>query len=181
MHLLEWKCLNCDWNVTKFCSLGSNDNLSALVQIVAWHRTGNKPLLYLNQWWSKSLMHICVTRPQGVKLRPDSTFGIQSFLNIERSEVIFWFMYYMIENRNSSQDICYSVQAYGGQNFKRPIFCIITGTCDNDFPRCLLTSQVVRFFLFLSWIRVYCWLPACDIHDIRRDPLRSWYMNIMVQ
>ena len=49
----------------KFVPVGQNDNIPALVQIMAWRRTGDKPL-------SEPMMvrlptHICVTRPQWVK------------------------------------------------------------------------------------------------------------------
>ena len=49
----------------KFVPTGSINNISALVQIVAWRRPGDKPL-------SEPMMinlptHICVTRPQWVK------------------------------------------------------------------------------------------------------------------
>ena len=49
----------------KFVPMGPINNIPALVQIMAWHRPGDKPL-------SESMMvslltHICVTRPQWVK------------------------------------------------------------------------------------------------------------------
>ena len=51
----------------KFVPKGSFNNISALVQIMAWRRPGDKPL-------SESMMvnlptHICVTRPQWVNER----------------------------------------------------------------------------------------------------------------
>ena len=52
----------------KFVSNGPNNNIPALVQIMAWRRSGDKPL-------SEPMMvslptHICVTRPQWVKRPP---------------------------------------------------------------------------------------------------------------
>ena len=52
----------------KFVSKGPINNIPALVQIMAWRRTGDKPL-------SESMMvnlstHICVTRPQWVNNIP---------------------------------------------------------------------------------------------------------------
>ena len=44
---LQWKCLNFNYNMysfTKVYSQGSIDYKSTLVQVVAWHRTGEKPL-----------------------------------------------------------------------------------------------------------------------------------------
>ena len=52
-------------NSPKFVPKGPTNNIPALVQIMAWHRPGDKPL-------SEPMMirlstHICVTRPQWVK------------------------------------------------------------------------------------------------------------------
>ena len=41
---------------------GPIDNMTALVQIMAWRRTDH----YLNQWWPRLPIHMCVTRPQWV-------------------------------------------------------------------------------------------------------------------
>ena len=56
----------------KFCSQGPINNISALVQIMAWHCAGYKPL-------SEAMMvslptHIWVTRPQWVKKSRTSPF-----------------------------------------------------------------------------------------------------------
>ena len=53
----------------KFILKGQINNISALVQMMAWHRLGDKPL-------SKPMMfslltHVCSTRPQWVKEGPD--------------------------------------------------------------------------------------------------------------
>ena len=64
MHFLEWKCLNFDWDFTyrKFVPKGPINNISALVQIMAWHKLGDKPLSepMMVSW----LTHVCVTWPQ---------------------------------------------------------------------------------------------------------------------
>ena len=65
MHFLEWNCMNFDFNFTEVCSWGLINNILALVQIMAWHQPGDKPL-------SEPMMvrlptQICVTRPQWVK------------------------------------------------------------------------------------------------------------------
>ena len=46
----------------KFVSKGPINNNPALVQIMAWRRSGNKPLL--EAMMVSLLTHICVTRPQ---------------------------------------------------------------------------------------------------------------------
>ena len=50
----------------KFVPMGSINNISALVQIMAWRRPGDKPLC--EPMMNSLLTHICVTRPQWVKL-----------------------------------------------------------------------------------------------------------------
>ena len=42
-HFLERKLLNVSYNFLQMCSLGLIDNMAALVQIMAWRRTGDKP------------------------------------------------------------------------------------------------------------------------------------------
>ena len=49
----------------KFVSKGSINNITALVQKMAWHRPGNKPLS--EPMMVNLLTHTCVTRPQWVK------------------------------------------------------------------------------------------------------------------
>ena len=48
----------------KFVPKGPINNIPALVQIMAWHRTGDKPLS--EPMMGSLLTHICVTRPQWV-------------------------------------------------------------------------------------------------------------------
>ena len=50
----------------KFVPKIRTNNIPALVQIMAWHRPGDKPLS--EPMMISSLTHICVTRPQWVKL-----------------------------------------------------------------------------------------------------------------
>ena len=44
MHFLEWKWLNFEYDLTEVCSWGPIYNNTAMVQIMAWCRIGNKPL-----------------------------------------------------------------------------------------------------------------------------------------
>ena len=64
-----FKCIFLNENVwtsiqisLKFVPKGPIDNISALVQIMAWRRPGNKPLS--EPMLIILLMHICITRPQ---------------------------------------------------------------------------------------------------------------------
>ena len=61
----------------KFVPNGPINNIPSLIQIMAWHRPGDKPLS--EPMMVRSLMHIWVTRPQWVKWRQcfqQSTFHL---------------------------------------------------------------------------------------------------------
>ena len=66
--IFKWICLYA-WNpITmslKFVSKGPNNNILALVQIMAWCRPGDKSLYW--PMMVSLLSHICVTRPQWAK------------------------------------------------------------------------------------------------------------------
>ena len=65
VHFVEWKCLNSEKKSQKFVPKGPINNIPSLVQIMAWRRTGDKPLS--EPMMVCLLTHICVTRPQWVK------------------------------------------------------------------------------------------------------------------
>ena len=53
----------------KYVPCGLINNMATLVQIMAWHRTGDRH--YLKPYWYVVMTHICVIRPQWVStLRP---------------------------------------------------------------------------------------------------------------
>ena len=69
-----FKCIFLDENIwisikilLKFVPKGPINNILALVQIMAWRRAGDKPLS--EPMMVRLPMHICVTRPQWVKLK----------------------------------------------------------------------------------------------------------------
>ena len=66
MHFLEWRCINFNQDFTEICSKCSVNNFPSLVQITAWRRPGDKPLS--EPVMVNFLTHICVTRPQWVKV-----------------------------------------------------------------------------------------------------------------
>ena len=63
---LEWKCMDFAW--LKCVSQVRINNISALVQIMAWRRQGDKPLS--EPMMVSLLMHTCITRPQRVNKIP---------------------------------------------------------------------------------------------------------------
>ena len=58
----------------KFVPKGPINNNPALVQIMAWHRTGDKPLS--EPMIVSLLTHICVTRPQWVKQACSACYSV---------------------------------------------------------------------------------------------------------
>ena len=78
-----FKCISLRENVwisidisLKFIPMGPIDNIPALVQIMAWHRSGDKPLS--EPMVVRLPTHICVTRPQWVK-QNDQHFADDTF------------------------------------------------------------------------------------------------------
>ena len=45
VHFLEWKCLNLYWHSLTFILKGQINNIPALIQVMAWHQSGDKPLV----------------------------------------------------------------------------------------------------------------------------------------
>ena len=64
----------------KFVPKGRINNIPTLVQIMAWRRLGDKPLS--EPMMVNSLTHICVSRPQWVKLSETTHFQNIIFKNI---------------------------------------------------------------------------------------------------
>ena len=65
IHFLEWKCMIFKKFSLKFVPNVPTNNNPALVQIMAWRRSGDKPLS--ESMVVSLLTHICVNRPQRVK------------------------------------------------------------------------------------------------------------------
>ena len=63
----------------KFVPMGSNDNKSALVQVMAWRRTSDKPLP--EQTLTQFFMHICGTRGRWVN-RTSHIYAVLSFYRL---------------------------------------------------------------------------------------------------
>ena len=79
-----FKCIFLNENVwisikisLKFVPKGPINNIPSLVQIMAWRRSGDKPLSEATM--ESLLTHICVTRPQWVKYRLGDTFRSSVF------------------------------------------------------------------------------------------------------
>ena len=67
------------WILIKFhWSFFPINNIPALVQVMAWRRSGNKPLS--EPVMVRLPMHICITRPQGVNLHCVQIYHIQMTL-----------------------------------------------------------------------------------------------------
>ena len=70
MHFLEWKCMNFADDITEVCSnKGPINHLPALVQIMVWHRPGDKPLS--EPMMVRLPIHIYATRPWWIEGDPE--------------------------------------------------------------------------------------------------------------
>ena len=68
LHFCEWKCMI---KISlKFVPKDPINNIPALVQVIAWHRPGSKPLP--EPMMFHLLMHKCVTRPQWLNVGRES-------------------------------------------------------------------------------------------------------------
>ena len=65
VHFLEWIYFNWDWFFPDFFSKSQIDNIPALVQMMPWRRSGDKPTS--EPMMVCLLTHIFVTQPQWVK------------------------------------------------------------------------------------------------------------------
>ena len=65
---------------TEVCSQGPTNNIPASVQIMAWRRSGDKPLT--EPMMIGLVTHICVTRPQWVKRHQISYISQQQTFNV---------------------------------------------------------------------------------------------------
>ena len=89
----------------KFASKGSINNIPALVQIMAWHRPGDKPLS--EPMMVSLLTHICVTRPQWVNLMRVS---VSSFL--------------ITVSTRCSGHLLFLIFSHNITDFSRPFVCL---------------------------------------------------------
>ena len=87
-YIFKWIFLNENVRISikislKFVPKGPINNIPALVQIMAWHRPGDKPLS--EPMMVSLLTHICVTRPQWVKgwAFGDKPMGTQPFNELQ--------------------------------------------------------------------------------------------------
>ena len=71
----------------KFVPKGSIDNTSTLVKVMAWGRTGDKPLF--DSMMTQFSGHLCVTRPLWVTYENKFHNTIYTYLNIAGEDVIW--------------------------------------------------------------------------------------------
>ena len=76
----------------KFVPKGRINNNRALVQIMAWRRSGDKPLS--EPMMVSLLTHICVTRPQWVNCAIQLQITSSIFKNIKSLFLIFWIVFW---------------------------------------------------------------------------------------
>ena len=133
----------------KFVSMSLINNIPALVQLMAWHRPGDKPLS--EAMMVNSLTHICVTRPQWVNSTWDKTNQHNTilFLYVERRMVVV--TNYTCTD-NFSEFPCVWELRYVSKKYHRWILRILQSfRPSSNYPiLCMLqTSQ----FTALTWIK----------------------------
>ena len=105
MHFLEWKFMNFNIkNSLNFVPKGSINNIPALVQIMTSCQTGDKPLS--EPMMLSLLTHICLTRPQWVKL---AEYGFASLIIISLTFMAFIYntnVYKAVQHKHTAADIC---------------------------------------------------------------------------
>ena len=70
----------------KFVPYGPINNIHALVQIMAWRRSGDKPLS--EPMMGRLPTHICVTRPQWVKYQSNTNSTVHNYIMKTVAEII---------------------------------------------------------------------------------------------
>ena len=68
MYLLEWKCMNFDYNLTEVRTFLGVELTIFQHWFRKWLGANQVTTHYLNQWWHSLLAHICVTRPHWVMM-----------------------------------------------------------------------------------------------------------------
>ena len=104
-----WICLNI---LLKFVPKVKSNNITTLIQKVAWHRPGNKPLS--EPMMASLLTHICVTLPQWVELSFE--FNPYNFAHLECCDVISYISFSLV----------HSVKITANREFGRCWFSLIT-------------------------------------------------------
>ena len=74
----------------KFITKGLINNISALVQIMAWRRPGNKPL---SEPIMVSLLHICITQPLWLKWLPEIIHNMHQWTGTSLVQVMTWHLF----------------------------------------------------------------------------------------
>ena len=92
-----FKCILLNENVwipnkvsLKFVPKGPINNIPSLVQIMAWRRPGDKPLS--EPMMVSSLTHICVTRPQWVKI----TYKYSKLFIVHAQQKLCAYLWYVV-------------------------------------------------------------------------------------
>ena len=74
----------------KFVPKGLINNMTALVQIMAWRRSGDKPLF--EPMMFESLTHLCVTRPKCVNMHPSRRVVMSQWGSAKERRAANWWL-----------------------------------------------------------------------------------------
>ena len=153
----------------KFVPKGSINNNPALLQIMAWRRLGDKPLS--ESMMVSSLTHICVTRPQWVKL------NCQFILPICYCLVVTFGIVHRARQHNCEifpNDLTTEIDVMYKQDFRRLKFRTISDIASDPWswhpPVASLKSK---------WT-VYAYMFVKLTHLCSENRYRSWCLGIGV-
>ena len=88
LHYLDWKCVYYQIFITEMCSQGPFYHIVALVEIMAWRQTGDRP-------FSEPIMVHFTAAYMSLRLDEQSVFsppGIQEWLHHNSTNLSFWFL-----------------------------------------------------------------------------------------
>ena len=157
----------------KFVPNGQNNNILALVQIMAWRRPGDKPL-------SEAMMirlptHICVTQPQWIN-HHQMVSNCSTFIGIimTRHHLICWATIHWIPDQYN----CFNFGCRNGMNFQVWMtdlkdqsphikYSISHGIC-TQFSYALFFYSCSLGLLHRHWgnrTGAIAWLPQCQWSD----------------
>ena len=144
MHFHEWKCMNFDKISIKFVRNGPIKNIPSLVQIMAWHPPGAKPLS--EPMMDRLPMLICDAQPHPVKMMTSRVSNWQKHINLEISDTIP-----LDDNASLVHQVMASCQI-GYKPLFKPMMTLFSNMCPL-IQLCESTAPIPRW-LQHNWVNV---------------------------
>ena len=163
LHFLEWNFFNFTQNFTEICYLDLIDNMSALVQIMAWPRTGDKPL-------SEAMLLCCVDAYVSLSLNKLTHWGWVTHICVSKLTIIG-------SDNGLAPGRCQTI-IWTNDGI------LLIGTLGTNFSEILIkinTFSLKKMYLKMSSGK---WRPFClglnvlrRFHEIAAGPFWKWLIN----